>query len=245
MKTPLIWGHRGDCVHTPENTLIAFERAVRDGADGVELDIQLSKDGEIVVCHDETLDRTSNAKGWLKDYTLAELKSFNFNQKFPEYGFQPIPTMREVLELLKPSGLTIDIELKTSYPTFYPQIEDKILALVRELGMEEKANYSSFNHYTCRRLLELDPTLDVGFLYFDGTMDFPDYAKSHGAKAINPAYFNLFLPGEPMKRAQELGLTTRVWTVDAKEEVEACIEKGIDVIITNDPAGVRKILSQR
>ena len=244
MKRPLVWGHRGDCVHTPENTLIAFERAVKDGADGVELDIQLSRDGEIVVCHDETIDRTSDGHGWLKDFTLAELKSFSFNQKFPEYGFQPIPTMREVLELLRPTSLTIDIELKTSYPTFYPQIEEKILALVRECGMEERVNYSSFNHYSCQRLLQLDPSLDVGFLYMDGTIGFPDYAKAHGAKAINPAGYNLFLPEGPMQRAHELGLQIRVWTVDTEEEVKACIGKDVDVIITNDPARVRKYIQQ-
>ena len=241
---PLVWAHRGSCATAPENTLLAFSQAVEAGADGLELDIQLTKDGEIVVCHDETIDRTSNGKGWLKDFTLAELKALDFNQQFPEYGPQPIPTLREVLELIKPTGLTIDIELKTSYP-FYEGIEEKTLALVKEFAMEDRINYSSFNHYTCLHLLELDPSLDVGFLYFDGTIDFPAYAKAHGAKAINPAYFNLFVPGEPMAAAKRLGLRSNVWVVDEEEDVEACIRLGVTTVITNDPARVLKYYKER
>ena len=110
---PLIWAHRGASGHAPENTLEAFQKAIDMKADGVELDIQLTKDGEIVVCHDETIDRTSNGIGSVKDYTLAELKKFNFNKTHPEYAHASIPTMKEVFELIKPSPLTINIELKT------------------------------------------------------------------------------------------------------------------------------------
>ena len=81
---PFIWAHRGASGSAPENTLVAFKRAIDLGADGIELDIQLTKDDEIVVCHDEKIDRTSDGKGWLKDYTLEELRTFNFNQQFPE-----------------------------------------------------------------------------------------------------------------------------------------------------------------
>ena len=83
MKTK-VWAHRGASGYMPENTLPSFQKAVELGADGIELDIQLSKDGEIVVCHDEMVDRTSNAKGWLKDYTLAELKEMDFSYQFKE-----------------------------------------------------------------------------------------------------------------------------------------------------------------
>ena len=103
-KNPLIWAHRGASGSAPENTLVAFQRAIDLGADGIELDVQITKDGELVVCHDEKIDRTSNGKGWLKDYTLEELKQFDFNQQFPEYGYQQIPTMKEVLELIKPTN---------------------------------------------------------------------------------------------------------------------------------------------
>lgn len=125
MKTK-VWAHRGASGYMPENTLPSFQKAVELGADGVELDIQLSKDGEIVVCHDEMVDRTSNAKGWLKDYTLAELKEMDFSYQFKELGKVSIPTMKEVFELLKPTNLIINIELKTGIFD-YEGIEEKSL----------------------------------------------------------------------------------------------------------------------
>ena len=83
---PLVWAHRGASGYAPENTLAAFQKAVDLGADGVELDIQLTKDDPIVVIHDEMIDRTSDGKGWVKDYTLEELRAFNYNRTKPEYS---------------------------------------------------------------------------------------------------------------------------------------------------------------
>ncbi|MBR2066649.1 MAG: hypothetical protein IJ875_00025 [Solobacterium sp.] len=239
-KFPLVWGHRGSRALAPENTLLSFKKSIEDEADGIELDIQLTKDREIVICHDETIDRTSDAKGWLKDYTLEELKRMNFNQDFPELGKQEIPTMREVFELIQPTELTIDIELKTSYPYFYEGMEEMILEMSKDYGMEDRVNYSSFNHYTCKRIVELKPDADVGLLYFDGTMDLPLYAKKNGFEVINPAYFNLFLPNA-RRQIEELGLKTRVWTVNEEEEVRACIERNVEAIITDNPKYIRNI----
>ena len=109
---PLIWGHRGASGYAPENTLPAFQLAADMGADGVELDIQETKDGVIVVCHDETVDRTSNGAGWLKDYTFEELRKLDFSYGNAAYEGTKIPTMEEVFELLGPTGLTINIELR-------------------------------------------------------------------------------------------------------------------------------------
>lgn len=146
---PLVWAHRGASGYAPENTLAAFEKAVELGADGVELDIQLTKDDEIVVIHDEKIDRTSDGEGWVKDYTLEELRGFNYNRTKPEYEHADIPTMREVFELLKPTGLFINIEIKMGV-FFYEKIEEKILALTKEMDMEDRVCYSSFNHYTVK-----------------------------------------------------------------------------------------------
>ena len=107
-----VWAHRGASGYAPENTLEAFQLAIEQKADGVELDVQLSKDGVLVVIHDESLDRVSDGRGYVKDYTLQELKSFNFNKMHPEYGIVRIPTLEEVYALLKNTGLTINTELK-------------------------------------------------------------------------------------------------------------------------------------
>ena len=240
---PFVWAHRGASGSAPENTLVAFKRAIDLGADGIELDIQLTKDDEIVVCHDEKIDRTSDGKGWLKDYTLEELRTFNFNQQFPEYGPQSIPTMREVLELIKPTNLVIDIELKTSV-IYYEKLEEKIVELIKEYEMEDRVNYSSFNHYTCVHLHEVNPNAEVGFLYWDAPIGFPEYAKHYGANAINPVYANLYLM-DTVEKAKENNLKIYVWDVFTEEEMLACRKLGVDAIITNYPELARNVYKER
>ena len=97
MERTLVWGHRGTSGYAPENTMAAFEKAVELGADGIELDVQLTKDGELVVIHDETIDRVSDGSGWVKDYAYAKLIKHNFNRTHPEYEHAQIPTLEETL----------------------------------------------------------------------------------------------------------------------------------------------------
>ena len=242
-KLPLIWAHRGANVNAPENTLLAFEEAIKAKADGIELDVQLTSDDVMVICQDEKIDRTSDGKGWLKDYSFKELRDFNFNVQFPELGKQTIPTLEEVFELIKPTSLTIDIELKTSV-IYYDHLEEKVMNLVKKYDLEDRVNYSSFNHYTCVNLLKLNNEAEVGFLYWDSPIDFPDYAYKHNAKAINPAYFNLALPNT-VSRAKELGMRIYVWDVENEAQVLDCIEKEVDAIIANDPTMVRNVYNKQ
>lgn len=124
MKQVKVFAHRGASHYAPENTLPAFALAAEQGADGIELDVHLTKDGELVVIHDEKLDRTTNGTGWVKDYTLAELKTFCADNHLSGYPDARIPTLREVLELIRPTGLLVNIELKTSI-LWYDGIEEK------------------------------------------------------------------------------------------------------------------------
>ena len=139
-----IWAHRGCSYRYPENTLSAFREALNYEITGIELDIQLSRDGHIVVMHDETVDRTTDHSGWLKDYTLAELKAMHIRGDDNEH----VPTIREVLELIHDAcvsrGILLNIELKNS-EVRYDGMEQMILDLVREYGMEPYIIYSSFN----------------------------------------------------------------------------------------------------
>lgn len=237
---PLVWAHRGASGYAPENTLAAFQKAVDLDADGVELDIQLTKDDQIVVIHDETIDRTSDGKGWVKDYTLEELRAFNYNRTKPEYKHADIPTMREVFELLKPTGLFINIEIKTGV-VFYEKIEEKILALTKKMGMEDRVCYSSFNHYTVTRIHELKPDAEVGFLYADGPIDMPSYGVKHGVNALHPALYNLQYDGF-VKECKEKGLKLNVWTVNERPYMEMCCQYGVDAIITNYPDIAKEVV---
>ena len=230
---PLVWAHRGASGYAPENTLAAFQKAVDLGADGVELDIQLTKDDQIVVIHDETIDRTSDGKGWVKDYTLEELRAFNYNRTKPEYKHADIPTMREVFELLKPTGLFINIEIKTGV-VFYEKIEEKILALTKEMGMEDRVCYSSFNHYSLLKMKQLDSQVQTGILFSDGWVNPAMYAKNLGINAVHPAVYHLKYPQfrEEVKRA---GLKMHVWTADKPEHIQIVKEAGAEAVITDYP----------
>ena len=240
MSKTKIFAHRGASGYAPENTLEAFALAITQGADGIELDVQLTKDGIPVVIHDETIDRVTEKKGWVKDYTLEELRAFNYNRTKPEYKHADIPTMREVFELLKPTGLFINIEIKTGV-VFYEKIEEKILALTKEMGMEDRVCYSSFNHYTVTRIHELKPDAEVGFLYADGPIDMPSYGVKHGVNALHPALYNLQYDGF-VKECKEKGLKLNVWTVNERPYMEMCCQYGVDAIITNYPDIAKEVV---
>ncbi len=241
MKKPLVWAHRGASGYYPENTLIAFEKAVELGADGIELDVHLTKDGQLVVIHDEWLDRTSDGSGWVKDYTLEELRKYNYNKTQPQVEHADIPTMREVFELIKPTQLTINIELKTGI-VFYPQIEEMVLAMTKEYGMESRVIYSSFNHSSIVKIRALDPQAQTGFLYADGTLGMPEYGEKYGVNALHPALYNLQYPGF-VEECHRKHLDLNVWTVNDKEYMEMCIQAGVHAIITNVPDVVKKVVN--
>ena len=156
-----IWAHRGASGYAPENTLEAFALAAEMGADGVELDVQMSRDGYLVVAHDERIDRVSNGTGLIRDFTLKELKEFHFNKTHPEYREARIPTLREVYEALKNTSLWINVELKNGI-YFYEGLEERVLELTGRLGMEKRVIYSSFNHHSMVHLKQLNPDALTG-----------------------------------------------------------------------------------
>ena len=160
-----IWAHRGCSQTCPENTMTAFERAVRlKGLTGIELDIQLTRDGELVVIHDERIDRTTDGFGFVRDYTLKELRTFHIHTG--EERAERIPTIDEVFDLLEEPfrrGFRLNIELKNSiYP--YPGMEEKILKLVHERGIGKNIVFSSFYARSLTILHALDPEAECGIL---------------------------------------------------------------------------------
>ncbi len=186
-----IWAHRGSSGRYPENTLQAFEAAAKiKGLCGIELDIQLSKDNEIVVIHDENLDRTTSGSGPVKDHTLKELKKLKIKARSfgPFKRSERIPTMREVLDLLKPvclqNGLLINIELKNSNVR-YEGMEEKILAMVKEYGLEDFVVYSSFNGESVALIKKLNPLAKTGILSSSAKACL-DFSKNNEVDALHP-----------------------------------------------------------
>lgn len=243
---PLVWAHRGASAYRPENTLGAFALAAAQGADGVELDVQLTGDGQLVVAHDETIDRVSNGHGYIKDYTLQELKGFRFNKTHLECedeGDLRIPTLKEVYELLKPLGLTVNVELKTGIIQ-YEGIEEKALKLAAEMGMEDRVIYSSFYHPSLVKIREMKADAVTGLLYSDGWIGVAAYGRETAkTDALHPALYHMQDP-DYMKDARKQGLRVHVWTVNEEEHMKALKAMGVDAIITNKPDLCRKVVDQ-
>lgn len=230
---PLLFAHRGASAAAPENTMPAFAKAIEQEADGIELDVHLSRDGELVVIHDETLDRTTNGTGWVKDHTLAELQALRADNGLPGFADARIPTLREVLNLLRPTDRLLNIELKTS-PIWYEGIEAKTIALVAACGMQDRVIYSSFNHYSIETVRRLAPQAQTAYLFSDILCDIERQAAAHGVGGLHPGLWNVkmrdFLP-----RYLASGLAVRVWTVNEEADLRWLLQAGADVI-TNDPA---------
>lgn len=228
-----IFAHRGASAYAPENTVEAFALAMEQGADGIELDVQMTKDGQVVVIHDETIDRVSDGTGAVRDYTLEELKKFHFSNHMENYENAVIPTLKEVLDLIKSSNMLLNIELKTGI-YWYPNLEEKTMELVKEAGMEDRVIYSSFNHYSIKKILELNPHAECAFLYSDVILNVDKYAKNAGVCGLHPAVYHLKMV-EFLKEYQESGLKVRVWTVNKKEDMEKFIKADLEAVITNYP----------
>ncbi len=236
-----VWAHRGASDYAPENTLEAFDLAVRQGADGVELDVQMTKDRKLVVAHDETIDRVSNGSGRIIDYTLEELRQFRFNRTHPEYPDARIATLKEVYELLRPTNLTVNVEIKNGI-VLYKNIEEKTLKLTAKMGMEDRVIYSSFWHKSLMELKKIGGSeVKTGILYSDGWLDIIDYARQLGVNALHPALYHL-QDEKLVKKAHKRDLRVHVWTVNETGDMERLVRMGVDAIITNRPDIGRKVV---
>ncbi|MFQ6861738.1 MAG: glycerophosphodiester phosphodiesterase [Beduini sp.] len=228
-----IIAHRGASGYAPENTMEAFKLAIGLGAEGIETDVHLTCDGQVVIIHDEKIDRTSNGLGYVKDCTYEQLAAFNYNNHMEQYEFCKLPLLSDLLELVKSSGILLNIELKTDFYS-YPGIEEKVVALVKTYGVERQIIYSSFNHYTLMKVKAIDPNARIGLLYAEGIVQPWDYATHIQADALHPFYANLQIPNY-IQEAHQQGIIVNTWTVNKREDMKRFIEMQVDGLITNYP----------
>jgi glycerophosphoryl diester phosphodiesterase len=241
-----IWAHRGASTLAPENTLPAFELAVREQADGIELDVQLTADGIAVVTHDSDCRRLAGVPGLVGQMTLAELKQLNFASSWPMAGTVRLPALSEVFDLIRPTRLMINVELKND-EVAYPGLEEEVLLLAGRHGMLERILLSSFNRasvaHASRLIRERGLLVACGLIY-GRRLDKPwVLARDLGAQAIHPAY-RLVRTQRDVLDAHAAGIRIHPWTLDDAVQLEQAMRFGVDAVITNVPSLARQVLDR-
>ena len=208
-----VTAHRGYSGCYPENTMLAFQKAAEAGADEIELDVQLSRDGRVMVFHDEALERLTGHKEFLRDLDYKELKELNAAKMVygTQFGFNPIPTLDEYLAWVKNTGLVTNIELKNSR-FYYEGLEEKTIALIEEYALEERVYFSSFLHVSLVKCKKLKPKIPCGALLHIPFGNAGHYVRSSGLDYYHPKIDTL--DDETAASCGDNGVEINVWTVD-------------------------------
>ena len=240
-KTTII-AHRGANKYAPQNTIPAFKRAIELGAEGFETDVHITKDGEIVLCHNYTIDETSTGKGEISSMTLSQLKSYDFGSYFSKkFEGTEIPTLDEFLSFVETTDIKVlNIEIKSPKEN-ETEIVSKTISAVKDHGLFEKLLISSFDPKLLVEAKRIDSKCKTGFLYAPNraitlTMAWRpiEFAKNIGCDALHPQYVFLLQKGY-IKKAQQAGLMVNPWTVNDPIIINKLLVAGADGIISDLP----------
>ena len=243
MKTVSAIAHRGFSTAAPENTLIAFSKAIELRTDMMECDVRRCKDGQIVVMHDAKVDRTTNGTGLIADLTLAEIKALDAGSKFsPEFAGERIPTLEELLDLIKGSGVKLIIEIKEY------GIEDQVVSIVQDKQVEDQIIIGSFHHKIGVRMPELDPNIPFSVIIaIDHPIGDEEAVRlANEAAAVNCRLYALnYQAATPaiVKAVHAGNMLMEVWTVDKEEDMRRVVGLGLDAMCSNDIALLIKVLA--
>ena len=228
-----IYAHRGSSGTHPENTIAAFLDAAKLPIHGIEFDVHMTKDGELVVIHDEKIDRTSNGTGFVKDMTLAELRNYDFGSWFShQFKGELIPTVYEVLRIFSDTKHHLNIELKSDVIN-YPGMTEKVLDLVGNLNLDNRIVISSFNLDAIRTVKELAPHIETGALFMRPLKNPLDYLRTFPTDALHIKARAALKPS--MRQAITEGVIVRVFTINTSKYLSALEEIGVDAIFTDYP----------
>lgn len=234
-----IFAHRGSSVDRPENTMLAFDRAKEVGADGIELDVHYTRDKELVVIHDATVDRTTDGSGVIRQFTYNELRKLDAGSYFsPEYKGEKVPHLSDVLDWIAETDLLLNIELKY-LALDYQQFEEKVLEEISKRKLLERTVISSFNHEALKKINVINPELETAILYMARMYEPWIYAEHVGAKGIHP--FIEGVDGSLVVAAEQRGFAVRPFTVNDAEQIGGLIQARCSGIITDEPEKAVKI----
>ena len=235
------FAHRGFSGKYPENTILALQKAIEIGSDGIELDVQLTKDGEVVIIHDETIDRTSDGTGFVCDYTYEELIKYDFSGSYiGKVEKQKLPLLKDYFEMVKDINIISNIELKNSIID-YKDIERKVYDLIIEYGLKDKVIISSFNHESIIRMKKIDESIVCGFLVDYIMLDAPTYTKKYNVECFHPSGYGL--TKEKVESLKNQGIEVNVWLGSHYIDYKELIDMGIDALISDNPDQVKEIIS--
>lgn len=249
----LILGHRGASAYAPDNTRSAFEMAIKMGADGVETDIHLTKDGIPVIQHNYTIDKNSNGSGWVEELTLDELSMLDFGSWFSDdFKGEKILTLDECLKIADKHMSLINLELKRA-TVKRSAIVEATLEVVKKYKMQDRVLISSFDHKLVKKAQIMCPEVLTGALYDEAEVeqdniaeilaDAPAYVEKLGFDFANP-HVNYLIEDGLMERYHQKGIGVAVWTVDKPYIAKQCFKKGVKCIITNKPDVVLKAVKE-
>lgn len=244
LPQPVIFAHRGASAYAPENTLAAFRLAAEQGVEAIELDAKLTADGEVVVIHDMTVDRTTNGHGEVRRLRLEEIRRLDVGSFFSEaYRGEKVPLLREVFEELG-QRLFINVEL-TNYNAPLDPLPVKVAQLVREYHLEERVLLSSFNPWNLLRIRRRLPECPVALLALEGRSGW--LARSDLMHWVSPRIIHPYLADvtpEWIRHEHQRGRRIHVWTVNRAEDLEALFRWGVDGVFTDDPILAMQIRSR-
>ncbi|WP_214837858.1 glycerophosphodiester phosphodiesterase [Exiguobacterium sp. s36] len=225
-----LFAHRGVMAHHPENTMTAFRAALDAQSDGIEADVHMTKDGKLVLIHDETIDRTTDGHGQVATMGLSDLRRVNAGVKFEVE--EKIPTLEELLELCRGTSLRLNLEVKTDIER-YPGIEERLIdVIVNQRLPVEQVVFSSFNHTTLNRLNQLAPEFECAVLLAQPLYDLAAYCEKIGATAVHPHVRTL--TDDEILQLHQVGLVVRPYTVKTVPDLERFRRLGVDAVFVND-----------
>ena len=252
LSSPLVIAHRGGAALAPENTLDAFRNAIALGVDMIEIDVHLSRDGHVIVIHDNTVDRTTNGHGRIADMTLEQIKALDAGKKFSEkFTGEKIPILEETLETLN-GKVALLLEIKKDHDSLYPGLEEKVVDILHRYKAGTWAIVQSFNKHSVLKVQCLDPSLRTFYLLGHNFPAFYDsLAQSLKTSGDLSPSFTGIAPHFPVLDAgrtdtlHKAGYQVYTWTVDKPEEMKKVIAMQVDGIITNEPSKLMGILRKQ
>ncbi len=244
-KHVVITAHRGSAGYAPENTLAAIRKGLASGADRIEVDIHQSKDGQLFIMHDVSVDRTTNGHGLLKNYTSDSLKKLDAGSWFsPEYKGEPVPTLEEAFKLINGKAVFV-VELKHG-SDMYPGIEEKVIDLIRKYNAYSWVIIHSFDDKVLQRFHQLDHRIELHKLFvfktnlfpliYDLKVHFGSLKKYNNVKEISVYY--KFVNKPLINAAHRMGFKINAWTVNDPDIARRLIYMGVDGIITDYPSEI-------